>query len=537
MRRQRLPAFVAGAFLLLAALACSQDSPAADAIPRFAAAPAPTPAGIRAVAVASVIVTDAPEIVAPTIDRIEISPAPIVVEPGETVQLSATAFDSNGRILHDVRFVWTSPDARVGEISDDGRFLAGASPGVFDGSLSVTGIQDTPAGVQYSSAQTSVTVVGEAYVPRLVSVDFVPDRPAVLRQQIYRMRAIGLDEDGVVIPGVSFDWKLNDPSVGRINEIGLLTVVADGGTYKGAVTVTGMWAGVEIAAVTDILVFITPRADDFLNVHALPQRFFVEPGDKVLLRAVALNGLGRIEAGTELRWNMVDERAGTIDGGGNFIAGAATGVYAEAVRVEAVLPGESGFVRAEDFASVVVRRKGLRGLHTISVQPGTVVSVPGGRATLFVTASDKFGQPADDVGVTWEVLVEEAGEITEFGGLTVGSNPGIYESALRVTAEQWLDGELVTRSKTGDVVITGTLTRSEVEPSLATVAPGKTIHFSLTARDENSIEIPGIVVIWKLADDRAGTIDHFGNFRAGDIPGMYNDVIRAEVIQLRPDSR
>ena len=46
-------------------------------------------------------------------------------------------------------------------------------------------------------------------------------------------------------PDVGFTWKLNDPSLGRINDIGLLTVEGDDGTYEGSVSVTGVREGVD----------------------------------------------------------------------------------------------------------------------------------------------------------------------------------------------------------------------------------------------------------------------------------------------------
>jgi hypothetical protein len=358
----------------------------------------------------------------------------------------------------------------------------------------------------------------------------------VQQQQIYRLRAIGLDDAGVVIPGVSFTWKLNDDSLGRLNDIGLLTVEGEEGEYSGVVSVTGDWAGEQILAAADVRVISAPEEDDYFQVHALPQRFFIEPGDRLRLRAVALNGLGRIQAGTVLRWGMVDERAGLIDGDGNFIAGDVPGVYTEAVRVEAVVPGEDGFARTEDFASVVVRDIGIKNLDSIAVFPGTLVTAPGGKANLFARTADKSGNPAE-AGITWEVLDKSVGTVDEGGIFTAGAVPGIYKAAVRATAEQPNGDETIVRSASVDIVVTGTLTNSEVSPALATVAPGRLVHFKLTAWDENEIVLPGMIVRWTVIDDDAGTVDVFGNFRAGDVPGMYRDVIRAEVIQRQPPGR
>ena len=526
---------LAAAALAFVLTACLEEPAAVEAV-AVAEPTAATITEVRSVAVASVIVTVATDKQAPKVDRIEISPASIVLDPSETVSLTARALALDGSEITDIELVWTAPDSRAGSMTADGRFQAGSAPGVFDSSVSVTAIQNTFDGVSYTSAQASVTIVGDALSAKLVRIEIVPGQPTVLRQQIYRLRAIGLDDAGVVIPGVSFTWKLNDDSLGRLNEIGLLTVDGDEGEYSQVVSVTGEWAGEQVLAVADVRVISAPDEDDYLNVHALPQRFFIEPGERLRLRAVALNGLGRIQAGTVLRWGMVDDRAGLIDGDGNFIAGDVPGVYTEAVRVEAVVPGKDGFARTEDFASVVVRDVGIKRLDSIAVFPGTLVTVPGGKANLFARTADKSGNPAE-AGITWEVLDERVGTVDEGGIFTAGEIPGVYKVAIRATAEQPNGDETIVRIGSVDIVITGTLRNSEVSPSLATVAPGRLVHFKLTAWDENEIVLPGLVVRWTVSDDDAGTIDVFGNFRAGDVPGTYRDVIRAEVIQRRPPGR
>ncbi len=329
-----------------------------------------------------------------------------------------------------------------------------------------------------------------------------------------------------------------DSGLGRINEIGYLTVEGHEGDYEGAVSVVGIWEGYRASAQTDVRVVATNNSADLLNVHALPQRFFLGPGDRLHLSAVALNGLGELVAGTQLRWAMEDPRAGSIDGNGNFIAGNASGIFTEAVKVEAVVPGESGFAHAVDFASVVIREDRSSGrLNAVTVAPQTIVLAPAGRATVIVSAVDQSGKPADDVDISWEVLSEHAGEVSALGSFKAGTAAGRYKEALRVNVEQQDGDEVTTMSRTVDVVITGTLSRTDVQPTLAVIAPGRTIHFSMTGFDENGVALPGLVAVWKVQDETTGTIDAFGNFTAGGSPGMYEDVIQVRVVQTLPEGR
>ena len=523
----------AACFLAVLAASCSQSAPGDE--PQTATRQPETPEN-RIVATASVLISEEPERPTPAIDSIEISPSTIVVDLGEAIQLSAQAFEAAGQPLSEVELIWATVDPRAGSVSREGKFQAGTTPGAFENSISVTGIQNTPDGIRFDSVFASVTIVGQVQRAELANLVIVPDDPTLFKRQIYRLRALGFDENGLVIPGVSLVWSLNDARLGRLNEIGYLTVEGDEGIYPEGVSVTGIWAGVRMLASTDINVVSAPEADDILNVHALPQRFFLESGDRLQLRAVALNGLGELVAGTELRWTMADPRAGTIDGAGDFIAGGEPGIYTEAVKLEAVVPGERGFVRATDFASVVVSQKRTSGLlHAVAVVPETVILPQGGRATLAAHAVDEAGEPAENVVTSWEVLKSGVGEISALGGFKAGEAPGIYSEALRLSVRQRVGDEDITRTKTVNVVITGTLFRAGVHPDLVVVAPGRTVHFSSTGWDENDVALPGLVVIWSVTDDLIGTIDAFGNFTAGREAGLYEDAIRAEIVQRLPD--
>ena len=483
-------------------------------------------------ATASVLVSESPEEPVAPVEIIVVTPSAIVADPGEVLELSAVAYATDGRKISDVEIVWSVADPRVGAIDRAGRFQAGSRPGVYDGGISAMGIQNTPEGMKHAAGSATVTVVGEAEAQKLAMLEIVSDSPTVIRKQIFRMSAVALDKDGFVIPGVRFVWQSNSAEMGEINELGYLAVKGDVGTYPDAVTVTAVWEGERLSATTDVRVISTPQTRESMQVHALPQRFFLDPGDRLQLKAVALNGLGELVVGTQIRWEMSDPTAGTIDGKGNFIAGTIPGVYTEAVRVEAIFPGETGFVRASDFASVVVRKKeGARKLTALVVMPETLVIGPGGIATPMVRAVDNAGEPAENVVLSWKLLNQTAGAVDETGSFRAGQTPGVYSDALRVTAVQPTDTDSIVKARTVNVVVTGSLARAMVEPEVATVVAGRTIHFSATGFDENEVLLPGLVVIWRVSDDQIGVIDAFGNFTAGKNPGFYEDAVRAEIVQ------
>lgn len=251
-----------------------------------------------------------------------------------------------------------------------------------------------------------------------------------------------------------------------------------------------------------------------------------------------MNGLGELVSGTELRWSIVDSEAGAITGAGVFVAGDLPGIYTEAVRVDAVVPGERGFVHAVDFSSVVIRKaRSTRRLETLRLVPDTVIVEPGGRSLLSVQAVDEFGNPAGDLAISWQATQEGIGQIDSHGSFKAAYTPGIYPDALTVTVQQQLGDELITKSGSADVIITGPLTSLEIRPTLATIVPGRAVHFSVIGEDQIGNKLSGLLVRWRVSNEAIGTIDAFGNLIAGDISGFYQDAILAEVVQTIPKPR
>ena len=513
------------------ALACSSGNRVGPS--PVAASTSPETITIRKQVTASVLVMPDSSDPSSVFDRIEVFPRTLVLDPREGIELSAQALGGIGQPLSDVKLVWVVPDPKAGSITVDGQFKAGRSPGVYTDAVSVTGVQRSLEGVRFASESVTVTIVGADTPRELTDVAIVPRDLTVLGGQVFRLRAAGFDEDGLVIPGVEFVWDVSDPNLGRVNEVGYLAVYGAAGDFRGAVTVTGIWGGRAVSSTADLTILEAPEADDFLNVQVLPQRFYVGPGDRLALSAVALNAYGEAVAGTELRWSIVDSRAGAIDAYGVFVAGGTPGVYTEAVKIEAIAPGGQGFVTAVDYASVVVRADLTRRLDRVGLFAKTVVVEPGGRAILVADPMDDLGGRAQNVVITWGALDEAVGVIDEQGYFKATGLPGIYHEALEVTVRQTNDDDAqsVTRSETVDVIITGSLVSVSVAPALMAIAPGHAAHFSTIGRDQNGILLPGLVTRWKVIDESAGTIDAFGNFTAGPTPGYYEDAISGEVIQ------
>ena len=526
----------AAAFVLL--VACSEAAPAAVVAPTPPRLPAQeeTQSTITKEVTASVLISARRETGPQALGEVVITPQNVVADLREEVILTADVFLVDGTPTSDVDLIWMMTDVRAGTIETTGLFTAGREAGDYRNAISVTAVQKSGDGVVHTTASVPVTVVGEAQQATLAEVVILPTEPTVLTGQLYRFRAVGHDEHGQVIPGVSFEWSAADLTIGELNSIGYLSVSATPGKYIDVVTVIGRWNGVEIIDSVDVTVLDIPNWGENLTVQVLPQRFQIDHGENMQLRAVAINGLGELVVGTEIRWTMEEPVAGSVSGTGLFVAGAEPGVFTEAVKVEAIMPGENGVIHAVDFASVVIRgEREKRRLDTVVVRPGAVKLDVGGRTILAARALDANGRAASNVAVVWEMVTDDVGEIDLLGSFRALGKPGIYNSAVRATVTQNLDGELITRTATVDIKIMGTLTDVVVEPSVAVVMEGDTVHYSAVGFDENGLVIPVLLVRWRLANPDIGTIDPIGNFTANAKPGLHMDVIIATVIQTVTD--
>ena len=514
--------------LPVVALACSGGNPVGGAV---VASTRPETVVIKKQVTGSVLITPAGGDSTAAFSRIEILPRRVVLDRREQTDMSAQALGPDQRPLPDVEFMWIVTDPRAGSITSEGLFRAGRKPGVYADAVMVTGVQRNADGVRYASESVTVTVIGDEEPPELTEVAILPANPTVLSGQIFRLWAVGFDEDGLVIRGVRLVWHVNDPDIGRVNDIGYLTTKGGTGTFDGALTVTGTWNGREVSATANVTIIEAPEADNFLDVQVLPQRFYLEPGQRLPLTAIALNGRGELVPGAELRWTTVDSDAGTVGGQGLFVAGDIPGVYTEAVRVEAIAWNVSGFLRAVDYASVVVRANQTSRLDRVGLFAESVIVAPGGRAILVADPIDEFGQPARNVVISWDALDETVGIIDEQGYFKATGSTGIYHDALGVTVRQTAGEQEVTRSETVDVIITGSLNTVYIRPSLMAIGAGRTAHFSTFGTDENGITLPGLVTRWRMLDESVGTVDPLGNFTAGPTPGFYEDAISGEVTQ------
>ncbi len=123
---------------------------------------------------------------------------------GDTVPLSATALDDQGRTLPQVGFLWRSVDPAVATVDARGVVVSRAN-GITRIIASTGGVADTTV-VRVS--QVAVTMAG------------LPDATGLVVGEMRTFDAQPVDARGSPIPGAAVAWSSSDPAVVSIDEAG-----------------------------------------------------------------------------------------------------------------------------------------------------------------------------------------------------------------------------------------------------------------------------------------------------------------------------
>ncbi len=220
------------------------------------------------------------------VDSVIVSPAIDTIAPGETLRLSAEAFDANARVVAGAAFSWSSSDPSVATVDSQG-LVTGASAGQAT-------INAASGGV---SGRAEVLVI----VPAPVAVEMVPDTLAFTAlDDTSRLVAVVLDQRGRVIEEANVSWSSSDESVATVNRTGLVSAL---GVGRARVTATS-GAASRAAAVSVVQVAH--------SVVVSPASAAVSPGDTVRLTASAFDANGHMMV-AEFSWSSNHPRVASVD--------------------------------------------------------------------------------------------------------------------------------------------------------------------------------------------------------------------------------
>ena len=148
-----------------------------------------------------------------SVASVEVSPSvDQLTALGQTVQLTAEAFDENGHAVAGAEFSWESSDAAVATVDAGGL---------------VTAVAEGVATITASAGEASGSAVVTVMQP-VASVEVSPSVETIGLGSTLQLTAEAFDENGHAVAGVEFAWESSDRAVATVDGSGLATAIAEG---------------------------------------------------------------------------------------------------------------------------------------------------------------------------------------------------------------------------------------------------------------------------------------------------------------------
>ena len=290
----------------------------------------------------------------PVATSITISPATATLESlQQTVQLTATVLDQNGRTMTGVGLTWSTSDESVATVDGNGLVSAvGAGTATIRasaGSLAATAevtVEQRATRVRVSPDTASLTAVGDTV----------------------RLTAEAFDRNDHPAPAAEFTWTSLDNTVATVDEDGLVTAVALGWTVVLAETGSGA-AGTALVTVdpsVPIWIYVSPDSVEFTAM-----------GDTARFTAQVLDQHEQ-PLNVAVEWTSGDPEVVSIDS-----TGLATAVGRGETRV--------GATAGHAWGNAKVRVTPPGPPTTVTVTPTVVTMAPGYQGELRIDLEDEHG--------------------------------------------------------------------------------------------------------------------------------------------------
>ncbi len=189
------------------------------------------------------------------------------------------------------------------------------------------------------------------------------------------------------------------------------------------------------------------------------------------------------------------------------------------------------------YASVVISpRAEEEGLARVEVIPKEIVVLADQPFFFSARSFDASGGLLLNTEYVWRIEDPSVGIIDGAGRFRATSTPGRYNNAVRVEAVQRINGvankqiAYATVTVAGETKV-GPIVRVDVFPREITLTTGQPFVFYALSYDAFGNPVPVVRYEWDVSSSNIGTINDIGFFRAADVPGKHEDVIRVRARQ------
>lgn len=348
------------------------------------------------------------------IAAIEVTSPVTTLAPGQTLQLTATAFDADGDVLPGRAITWASRDRAVATVSTDGLVTALAA-----GDVVITATGEGALG------EASLEV--REHRAEVASIELDPTELTLVEGATTQLVAIVRDADGEELEGRTITWESTADQVATVSATGEVTAVAIGGA-----TVIARCEGHEAYVALAVEAAPPPVAWIELDVDPAVE---LSPGGTLAVGVIAYADDGEVLEGRTVTWSSDEPSVASV---------SATGLVEAHDDGAAVITAEVEGKTAALTVTVV-------SVASIALDPIEAVIVVDETLALVAEPRDAAGYALDRV-VTWAsdhpeyAAVDEHGVVTgvaEGDAVITATSEGVTAS-VRVSVSRWQARSLVT---------------------------------------------------------------------------------------------
>lgn len=316
--------------------------------------------------------------------------------------------------------------------------------------------------MQSGFVQATASVTVEEFDQELVPVGilFFPETIEVETTESLQLLALAVDANGVAIPGMEFEWEMLEPLAGSISRQNRLAASSNVGTFQDAIGVTlveARGAGEQpISASLDIKVLDPVSLANRISASVLPRVISLKPGEQIRFSTLLLDKRGNQITPVEPSWQVLDEKAGTIDQRGRFTAAERPNIYTDVVRVTAGIPDTNETLVATATVAIVnVSPPAAASLDSfrVAIFPERVILSPGGSTRVSIVSLDADVRFLSGANVDWTLDPPEVGVVSQFVNVTARDLPGVYEGVIRAEVTVESESGPVTKEVRATLVI------------------------------------------------------------------------------------
>jgi uncharacterized protein YjdB len=404
---------------------------------------------------------------APAVVTVVVKPASDTLTVGQSVTLKASAKDAAGNTLRYRQITWTSSNATVAPVDENGKVATQAA-----GGATITAMCEGVTGV------STVMVVPVVIPPAVASVTMSPLSATINAGATIRLTATPKDSAGNALSGRTVTWSTSNTAVATVDGTGLVT-----GRSVGAATITATCEGKSGIAAITVIPSGAPAA--VASVTVSPSSPSTDVGGSVQLTATPKDAAGNPLTDRTVTWSSGNTAVATVDAVG-LVAGASVGV----TTITASCEGKTGT------ATVTVAQATVA---SVTVSPGAPTITAGATVQLTAIPKDASGNPLTGRSVTWSS--GNTAVATVNAGLVTGVSVGVAT----ITAS--CEG----KSGTATVTVTNVSVASvTVSPGSPTISAGGTVQLTASPKDASGNALTGRPVTWSTSSTAVATVNVSG---------------------------